>query len=311
MALAEGGRVVRAWGDTSRPVFYRSASKPLQALEVVLSGAADAFGLSEEEVAIAAGSHNGEPRHVAAVRSMLAKSGVPEAALGCGGHPSVIPEIAWAQRRDGVPVTAILSNCSGKHAGMLASARARGAPLEGYMEVSHPVQQAIVGWVASLAGLPREQVLAGVDGCGAPALAVPLAAVAASIARFGAAESEDGALAAACRRVRDAAVRHPGMVAGLERFDTDLMEAAEGRVVAKAGAEGVHVTAVPHLRLGLAVKADDGSDRGYRAVVVEALRSLGVLGEEAARRLRAKHAPETILNLAGRAVGRLEVVARL
>src|SRR5262245_1889683 len=226
-------RALASRGDRERLVFYRSARKPLQAIELVLCGAADAFGLTDAEIAIAAGSHSAEPRHVATVRSMLAKAGVAEGALQCGGHRSINADVAFAQRKDGVPVTSILSNCSGKHAGMLAAAKHRGLPLDGYQDLAHPVQESIAGHVAAFCALPRDRVLAGVDGCGAPALAVPLDAMARSIARIGD-PTADGArgdvmpaaLSEAARRVARAMLAHPEMVAGEERFDTDLMLAA-------------------------------------------------------------------------------------
>jgi L-asparaginase II len=302
----ERGRVVLARGDPSRIVFYRSASKPLQALEVVRSGAADAFGLSAPELALAAGSHNGERRHVEAARSILAKAGVPESALRCGGHRSANADVAFAQKRDGVPVTPILSNCSGKHAAMLAAAKHRGDALEGYLDARHPVQAAIRSHAVAFAALSPEAIEVAVDGCGAPAFAVPLEAMARSIARFGAPDASVPApLASAATRVGDAMTANPAMIAGLERFDTDLMTGAKERVLAKAGAEGVHVVAVPARALGLAVKVDDGQDRGYRAVVIEVLRRLGVLADAEADALREKYAPEVVKSLAGAPVGRL------
>ena len=310
LALVENGALTLSRGDPDRVVFYRSASKPLQALELVVSGAADAFGLTAAELAIAAGSHNGEPRHLAAVRSILAKAGVDETSLRCGGHRSVNSDVAFAQRRDNVPVTSILSNCSGKHAGMLAAAKHRGEhrglTLEGYLELAHPVQQAILDHVAAFAGIPRSQVFAGVDGCGAPALALPLVAMARSIANLGAPAALPGPLIEAALRIGSAMRAHPEMVAGEERFDTDLMLASHGRVIAKAGAEGVHVTAIPDRRSALAIKVDDGSDRGYRAVVIEVLRRLSVLSDNDADELRARHATTVQKNLAGKPVGRLE-----
>lgn len=306
LALCENGALTLSRGDPDRVVFYRSASKPLQALELVRSGAADAFGLTAAELAIAAGSHNGEPRHLAAVRSILAKSGVPETALRCGGHRSVNADVAYAQRQGNVPITAILSNCSGKHAGMLAAAKHRGDPLEGYLELAHPVQQAILEHVAAFAGLSHERVFAGVDGCGAPALALPLVAMARSIANLGAPAGLSAPLTAAALRIGSAMRAHPEMVAGEERFDTDLMLAARGRVIAKAGAEGVHVTAIPDRRSALAIKVDDGADRGYRVVVIEVLRRLSVLADSDADELRARHGAAVQKNLAGKPVGRLE-----
>jgi L-asparaginase II len=315
--LVEDGRVSLSRGHPERVVFYRSASKPLQALELVLSGAADAFGLSPSEIAIAAGSHSGEPRHLETVRSLLRKADVPESALRCGGHRSINPEIAFAQRRDSTPVTSILSNCSGKHAGMLAAARHRGEPLDGYMDIAHPVQQAIVDHVAAFCGIDRTHVAAGVDGCGAPALAVPLDAMAFSIARIadpdGPATGAGGGrlrddLAAAARRVAAAMLASPEMVAGEGRFDTDLMLAGRGAILAKAGAEGVHVTALPGRRTALAIKVDDGSDRGYRPVVLSLLARLGALDGAAFASLSKKHALLAIPNMAGREVGRVEVL---
>lgn len=307
VVLLEDGRPVVVRGDPNRVVFYRSASKPLQALELVRCGAAEAYGLTDAEVAVAAGSHSAEPRHLDAVRSMLRKAGVPEAALRCGGHRSVHADVAFAQRRDGVPVTSVLSNCSGKHAGMLAAARFRGDPTDGYLDLAHPVQQAIVGHVAACAGLPRDRVLAGVDGCGAPALAVPLVAMARSLATWSVPDALPDDLARAARRVVAAMRAHPEMVAGEERFDTDLMVAGGGRLLAKAGAEGVHVVAAPDAKVALAVKVDDGADRGYRAVVVELLRRRGLLDDAAADALRKKHAPAVVTNMAGAAVGRMEL----
>lgn len=307
LVLIEGGRPTLVVGDPGRVVFYRSASKPLQALELVRSGAADAFGLQEAEIALAAGSHSAEPRHLAAVRSMLKAGGIPETCLQCGGHRSVNPKVAFAMARDGVAITPVHSNCSGKHAGMLLAAKHRGATLHDYLELSHPVQAAIAGHVAAFGGLPREKVLAGVDGCGAPALAVPMEAVARSIAAVASPDGLPLDLQAAARRVARAMVAHPDMVAGEDRFDTDLMVAAKGRLIAKSGAEGVYVAAAPERRLGLAVKVDDGADRGYRLAVLEVLRRRGLLDADAFAALAAKHAAPVVTNMAGVAVGAMEV----
>jgi L-asparaginase II len=307
-ALVEGGRTTLARGDLESPVYLRSASKPFQAIEAVTSGAAAAFGLTPEEIAIAAGSHSGEPRHLAVVRSILAKAGLPESALRCGGHRSANPDVAFAQRRDGVAVGSIHSNCSGKHAAMLAAARHGGARTEGYLEPEHPVQVFIRHHFAAFAGLEPASVHVGVDGCGAPAFACPLDAIARAAWRLADLDAAPEALRDAARRVRDAMLAHPEMVAGTDRFDTDLMRAAKGAVVAKAGAEGFHLCAVPGKAAGFAIKVDDGSDRGYRAVVVEVLRRLGVLDDDGARAMREKHAPEVVRNLAGEVVGRVETV---
>ncbi len=306
VVLWEGARRAAALGDPSRLTFYRSSSKPLQALAGVHGGAADAFGLSPAELALATGSHSGDRVHVEAARSILRKAGVPEQALGCGGHWSIDAEVAHAQRCAHAAAPAVLSNCSGKHALMLAGARHGGFSLYDYLAPEHPHQRRIRADVALFAGVPVERVAVTIDGCSAPTFAVPLEAVARSLARLAAPEGLPEPQARAARRLVEAMRAHPEMVAGEGRFDTELMRAAQGRLVAKGGAEGVHVVAVPERALGLAVKVDDGSDRGYRLVVIEILRRLGLLSAAAAATLAERQGQKTQKNFAGRAVGDLE-----
>jgi len=308
VAVWEGDGLRAALGDPARITFYRSSSKPLQALVGVHGGAVDAFHLTEAELALAAGSHSGADVHVAAARSVLAKAAVPEAALGCGGHWSIDADVAQRQRIACKRPLSVHSNCSGKHALMLAGAQHLGAPLEEYLFPDHPLQRRIRADVALFAGLPVEQVAVTVDGCGAPTFAVPLAAAARSIARFGAPDGLPDGLVRAARRVGAAMRAHPEMVAGEGRFDTDLMRTAKGRILAKGGAEGVHVVAVPERRLGIVVKVDDGSDRGYRLVVVEILRRLGLLTDAEAAGLAERQGQKTQKNFAGREVGDLTML---
>ncbi len=319
LVIVEEEAVAFHRGDPERLVFYRSTAKPIQAIGVVTSGAADTFGLTPAEIAIASGSHDGAPEHVDAARSILAKAGIDESALQCGGHWSGDAEAAAWQRAEraatkgtsGVAAPPeplrVFSNCSGKHAAMLATAKHLGAPLATYRDPAHPVQRANLAHVAALCGLAPDAVKIAVDGCGAPTFAVPLSAMARSLARLGAPDRLPGPVASACRRITEAMRAHPEMVGGSKRFDTDLMRAARGRLVAKGGAEGVHGFAVPGRALGFAIKCDDGSDRGYRAVVLEMLRRLGVLSEEDARTVADRHAPAILRNFAGETVGRLEV----
>jgi L-asparaginase II len=308
VAVHEGNRLAAVLGDPTTLVFYRSSSKPLQALRGVTSGAADAFDIREEELALATGSHSGAPAHVAGARSILRKAGVAETALGCGGHWSIDPETAHRQRSAWSTPGAVLSNCSGKHAFMLAGARKLGASLHDYLAPQHMLQQGIRADVAAFAGLAPEQVAVTIDGCGAPTFALPLAHMARSIACLAAPHDVSEALALAARRIVAAMRSFPEMVAGEGRFDTELMRAAEGRIVAKGGAEGVHVVAVPESGLGVVVKVADGSDRGYRLVVIEILRRLGVLGDGAAQALAERQGDKTQRNFSGRAIGDLEVV---
>lgn len=309
--LVQDGLVVEDAGNPDRRAYFRSTAKPFQAMGCVLSGAADAFGFTPAMLALAAGSHNGEARHVALARQMLAKAGVEEDALGCGGHLSIVPKVRVEQIRvlpEGAEApSAVYSNCSGKHASMLASAAHLGAPLGTYLDPAHPVQQTITEVIAACAGVALDDIGIGIDGCGAPVHEITIAQMAHAMHRLGCPDELPGPMADAARRVAAAMHAHPGMVAGLERFDTDLMEMAGAVLLAKAGAEGVHGVAVPALKLGLAIKIEDGSDRGYRQVVIELLRRHGALTAAEADALSERHG-RTMKNFAGTEVGHLAVV---
>ncbi len=305
LVLVHGEDEVLVRGDGDWVVYYRSTSKPLQTLVAVTSGAADALGFTEEELAIAAGSHNAEARQLEVVRSILAKGGIGEHLLGCGGHYSIDPGLAHRQRVATEEPPRLWSNCSGKHAMMLATARHLGLPLESYLDPAHPIQATIRDHIALLAGIDPREVVVGVDGCAAPAFALPLNAMARSLLRFGQPEGLPRALADACRRVARAMDTYPDMVGGQGRYDTDLMRSTSEVLLAKAGAEGVHGWVAPDRNLAMAVKVEDGQDRGYRLIVVDLLEALGFYGADEARALRERQCDPVIRNRVGDEVGRL------
>ena len=241
-----GGAVVRAWGDAERITHPRSAAKPLQALPLVETGAADAFGLGDVELALACASHTGESGHVEAVERWLGRIGCSVADLECG-----------VQRDRGA--TPAANNCSGKHAGFLTVARHLGIDPAGYIEVSHPVQQVVTGVLSEITGTPMDPALTGRDGCGIPVHPVPLRALALAAARFGDPSSLSESRAAAARRLAAAMVTEPWFVAGTGRLCTELLADATGDVLVKVGAEGVQFAALPHRGVGVALKVEDGS----------------------------------------------------
>ncbi|MFV1959528.1 MAG: asparaginase [Planctomycetota bacterium] len=306
--LVEGDRVVLARGDPRRVVFFRSTSKPLQALVGVTSGAADRFGFTDEELAIAAGSHSATGEQLAVVRRMLEKAGLGEGDLRCVGHYSITPEVAHLQHLETDAPPAIWSNCSGKHTLMLATAKHLGLATATYTEPDHPVQQTIRRHLATLGGVALDAVEIGIDGCGVPAFALPLERIARALARFGSPEGLPADLAGACRRVAAAMDAHPDRVGGPGRFDTDLMASCRHVLLAKAGAEGVHGWVAPERRLAFAVKVEDGHDRGYRLLVVEILERLGLYTAEEAAAVRERQCDPVVRNRLGEAVGRQEVV---
>jgi L-asparaginase II len=275
--LGADGRVEASWGDIDAPVYARSAIKPLQAIPLVESGAAERFGLGDAEIALACASHNGEPRHVTTVRAWLARVGLGEADLECGGHaPLRLPAYA-AMLRSGEEPTATYNNCSGKHAGFLTTAVHLGEPTRGYIRPEHPVQQRLRVLYGELAGIDLTQAPAGTDGCGIPTLGVPLRAMARAMARMADPGGLTPARAAAIRRIQAAMWAEPFMVAGTDRFCSRLNTLLPKRAAVKTGAEGVFCAMLPGLGLGVALKIHDGAGRAAEVALATILRRLGVL----------------------------------
>ena len=265
--------VVDAVGDPDGYVYLRSSAKPFQALPLVLSGAADTLRLSDEELAVACASHNAEARHLSAVRSILRKAGLSEDALQSGAHPPMYGPAASRLARSGDEPRSIHGNCSGKHAGMLALCVHEGWDTTGYRKPDHPAQRKVLGSVIGVCGAERDEVLVAGDNCGVPTFAMPLRNLALGFARLASGEGLSGELAEAARRIRDAMRSNPFMVAGTDRFDTELMEGTD--LVAKSGAEAVFACGSPE-GWGMAIKISDGSGRAVRPAALAALARQGV-----------------------------------
>jgi L-asparaginase II len=298
------GATVLALGDIAQPVFPRSAVKALQALLLVESGAAERYGFGDEELAIACGSHGGEPAHVAAVERMLARAGLDAAALECGAHPPSHHPSADALVRAGRAPAAVHNNCSGKHAGFLCVACHLGVDHRGYVSPAHPVQQAIKDTIEQVAGVGLAEDSCGVDGCAVPTWAVPLANLAQAFARFGSGHGLAPGRAKAAARLRAACARKSFYVAGTGRFATVAMEQLRERAFVKSGAEGVYCGALPDQGLGIALKCDDGAGRAAEAVMAALLMRL-LPGETDARAMLDRFARPILRNWSGTEVGRL------
>jgi len=289
IAVADAqGRLVASYGDPRMITFLRSSAKPFQAISLVESGTAEAFGFTPAEIALACASHQGLDLHAETACAMQAKAGVSEADLLCGTHPVEDPETAARLHREGREPTPNRHNCSGKHTGMLAQARYRGLPLTDYINPQHLLQQTILADFAAMCGLAPTGVVVGVDGCSAPNFAVPLVAAATAFARLAdpTARSVPAPRAAALRTLFSGMTTHPEMVRGPGGFDTELMRLRPGVIVAKGGAEGYQGLGIAagargpgSPALGVALKIADGAGRAVTAVALEVLRQLGVLGE--------------------------------
>jgi len=304
------GRLVAAAGNPAVPAWWRSAAKPFQALPLLDDGVAERFGLDDEELALACGSHSSEAAHLAVVRRFMEKVGVTEAQLSCGTHTPLSPAVARAVTCGSATPTPVWSNCSGKHTGMLALARHHGWPLEGYHAAGHPVQERILRDIARWTRVATADLKLAVDGCTAVCFGLPVQAMALAYARLGASKNP------AARRVVAAMMAHPLMVAGTERLCTDLMTAWPGGIVAKIGAEGVYGAAVPELELGVALKVEDGDMPSSGRALLEVLRQLlsrvapgrtAVLGAAAL----ARHGPQPIRNTRNMITGELRAAGEL
>ncbi len=266
------GNVEEAVGDPRGYVYARSSAKPFQALPLILSGAADALGLTGEELAVACASHNAEEPHLKAVRSILEKAGLSEDDLQNGALPPMYAPAAAELAREGEEPLPIHGNCSGKHAGMLAVCVHRGWATGGYRGPTHPLQLWILEIMARTCGLDTDEILLGGDGCGVPTFGMPLASFATGFARLASGALPDD-LAGAASRVTKAMRAHPYMVGGTDRFDTAVMRGSY--LVCKSGAEVVFGAGSPN-GWGLALKISDGAPRALRPAALRVLARLGV-----------------------------------
>ncbi len=271
------GAVVAALGDVDRPIFPRSAIKLLQALPLVASGAADQLGLTDEELALACASHNGEEVHARTAAGMLAKAGLDVTALECGIHWPYLDTATRALAAAGQSPTALNNNCSGKHAGFLCLACALHGRVElrqyarGYVQAGHPVMREVTAALQAMTGFDPASAPRGTDGCSIPTYGIPLRNLALAFARVGAGTGMSDSHMRAAGRLRRAIAAAPHMVAGTGRFDTRVMQQLGDRVCCKVGAEGVYCAALPTLGWGVAIKIDDGNNSRAAEIVMGSL----------------------------------------
>ncbi|MTH76681.1 asparaginase [Paracoccus aestuariivivens] len=298
VVIADSNGIVEAWGDPGAVIFPRSSCKMIQALPLVESGAADAAGLTSEHLALACASHNGAEMHTKRVENWLEGLGLSESDLRCGSHMPNDPEARKGLVCSGTSPCQLHNNCSGKHAGFLTlNQKLRGGPE--YVELDHPVQMAVREAFEETTG---ERVAGwGVDGCSAPNFACSVEGLARAMAGF--AKPANDSRGAAQRRLVEAMIAHPELVAGEGRACTELMRALGGKAALKTGAEAVFVGIVPERGLGIALKIVDGGTRGAEAAITALMLHLGLLSENDPAARKYLTAPQT--NWRGRITGEL------
>jgi L-asparaginase II len=307
--VTTSGQLMASVGDIEFPMFTRSTLKPFQALPFLADGGPAYFGFSSEQEALLCASHSGEPRHIAAVADMLARSGSNEAQLQCGCHVPLCYATTGIAAPPDLPASPLYHNCSGKHAGFLAWCHQHGQPVEDHLDPGHPLQQAIRQTLAAFVGCDADVMPMGIDGCGAPNYALPLAALAHAYARL-ATHAEGIDHATHLKSLFTAMTTHPEMVSGEARDDLMLMLAAPQDLVAKGGAEGIQAIGINSRGIGIAIKIADGNPRALQTAVAAVIEQLHLHLPGNDKPLR-EWGEGRILNYAGRQTGRLKPVFEL
>lgn len=272
------GKVLHSAGDIHTPIFPRSAIKAIQALFLMESGAADAYGFGNKELALACSSHSSEPEHADLAEKMLLKAGLSESDLECGAHWSFDHKTLINQAKSGLEPSQLHNNCSGKHAGFLCAACHSGIGLKGYVTREHEVQKIMAHNMELVTGGQMVDELCGTDGCAIPTFAVPLSNIAQGYAKLSTGEGLSKTHADSAQRLIKACMAEPFYVAGASRACTKLMEMAPDRIFVKTGAEGVYTAILPELGLGFALKIDCGTTRGAEVAIAALLAK--VLGKD-------------------------------
>ncbi len=298
-------KLVASEGDIDRPIFPRSAIKPLQATVLIESGAASRYRLDDRQIALACASHSGESVHVKLVRQWLVQIGIDEHALECGAHAPSDRETRTNMLRAGQIPTALHNNCSGKHAGFLTVAKHCGHPTSGYIGIAHPVQRSVLQMLENLTGELLQEPPPAVDGCGIPTPAIPLAGIARGFVQL--ASRRVGAADQIIQAMR----KHPYLVGGRNRFCTAIAEITRGSVLVKVGAEGVYAGMIlDGHQVAFALKIDDGSRAAAEVAASYLIQQFAVLDQEQLGKLDRFLNP-MIHNVAGREVGAVRPVSLL
>lgn len=304
------GAIVEQGGNPDQPVFPRSAVKAIQALPLLETGAAEAFGYGERELALACASHRGEEEHVQLASSMLRRIGLDETALECGSHWPFNHDATIALARRGGEPSNLHNNCSGKHSGFLCTCRHLKLDHRGYVDFDHQSQEMVREAMQNVTGAIHSRENSAIDGCSIPTHAIPLRSLAFGFARMATGQGLAPQRASAAVRLLNACMAEPFFVSGSDVPDLSLMRVAPGRIFVKSGAEGMFCAALPELGLGVALKCDDGAGRAGEAMIAAVLARLLEKDEDVSGKLRELAQP-VVTSRRGVAVGRIRPVGAL
>jgi L-asparaginase II len=274
------GTLIHEVGDAYKYTYMRSAAKPIQAMNVILSGTAGYFQFSSKEIAIMCASHYAENEHINTVQGILDKIGLTRESILAGKSRPLSKEVDYRYAWENKSRNELFNDCSGKHAGILAVCKKDGYPLTDYTSVSHPVQQEILQLMSEITGYPQEKIALGIDGCSVPVHAMPLYNMALGYARM----VTPGKLAddkqEASQQIADAMISHPFMIAGTNGFCTELIKHSNGKLIGKVGAAGIYCVGIKEKEMGIAVKIENGSMEVLPPVVMQILDDMNILTDE-------------------------------
>jgi len=299
------GQLLLSMGDVSHHTFPRSAIKFLQAIPFVESGAVEHYALSDEHIAMSCASHNGESVHVDLVTEWLGQIGLDANDLECGATLPMHQSTQFEMLGRGEGPSRAHHNCSGKHLGLLSSCLHHGDATKDYRLYSHSAQQRWFDVLDSMSSTRIMQQPWGYDGCGIPCVALPLQRIALAMARFADGAGQSAQRIDAIHRIQTAITKNPYLVAGADRLCTDIMQLLAPKVLVKVGAEGCYTACIPEQGIGIALKMDDGQDRGARVALGAVLHALGVISDDVFVALEEYLSP-VLTNSRGDATGRAE-----
>lgn len=297
------GEVIYSRGDIEQISYPRSAMKLFQHIPLIISGIHDELNLDKKEIAIMCGSHNGENQHKEVVYSMLNKIGIDEDYLKCGAQkPTLKKDYEQLIKCDKSPM-AIHNNCSGKHAGFLAYCKNKGYALDSYLDLNHQLQKEIRSTVAVYYEVAEDVLIPGIDGCSAPTFAMPIKNMALAFKNLVNPNSNiSQEQFNASQVILDAVKTHPEMLAGTNRYCTDLIKITNGRIIGKTGADGIYSLVIPSEGVGITVKIDDGKMGPQYQVVQELLLNNGWISNSEYDELE-KYRKFELKNFSGKIVG--------
>ncbi|WP_019414013.1 asparaginase [Paenisporosarcina sp. TG20] len=298
------GELLYGVGNPDEVIYARSSMKPLQSIPIVETGAADNFNFDQADLSITCASHNGEEQHTVKVQSILDRAELSISDLQCGTHNPRWPDTYEALIKRGGEVTPIYNNCSGKHSGMLVTAKHMNETTIDYYKLDHPVQKRIIEAISELTEVPVAEIEIGIDGCGLPVHGMPLKNVALGFAKMADSRSLPTKRQEAVNKITTAMMEEPELIGGTDHFCTDFMRILDGRMFAKDGAEGVFCIGDKETGIGIAIKIEDGNVRATYPVAIEVLSQLGLLSDLQKKQLRKYHYPQ-LLNARKEQIGEL------